>query len=49
MGNQEWTIQTLTTLGTQDTGCRQKHKKAKKMGNMDTTQNPGMNPGAHDG
>ena len=25
MGNQEWTIQTLATLGTQDTGCRQKH------------------------
>jgi predicted transposase YbfD/YdcC len=24
-------------------------QKAKKMGNMDTTQTPGMNPGAHDG
>ena len=44
MGNPE----TLTTLGTQDTGRRQtKHKytqKTKKVSNMD----PGMNRGGHE-
>jgi hypothetical protein len=41
-GNQEWTIQTLTTLGTQDTGQRlEKTKGAIKNGQSRDTGNIG--------
>jgi len=38
-GNQEWTFQTLATLGTQDTGQDIQIQKTQKMNNTDPTEN----------
>jgi hypothetical protein len=43
----------MTTLGTQDTGWRQvkqnKTQRTKQMSNIDPHQQPGVNPGIHEG